>query len=101
MLMHRMPGYAVATARTQQVRGRDGLRSAAAIKRHAYAIRIIFDRGHFGAEFHCEAKTIQMFAQNSLGVPLRLAALKIIATAGISKVLARFPANRGLGVEGV
>ena len=88
MLMHRVPGYAVATARAQQVSGRNRLCSPAGIKRHAYAIRIIFDRGDLGAKFHLEAKTIQMLAQNRLGAPLRLAALKIIATTGISKILA-------------
>jgi hypothetical protein len=78
----------VATARAQQVSGRNGLRSPAGIKRHAYAIRIIFDRRHFGAKFHCTAKIAQMLPQNRLGAPLRLAALKIIATPGISKILA-------------
>jgi hypothetical protein len=53
MLVHRVPRYAVATARAQQVSGRNGLRSPAAIKRHAHAVRIIFDRRHFGAKFHC------------------------------------------------
>jgi hypothetical protein len=78
----------VATARAQQESGRNGLRSSAGIKRHAYATRIIFDRGHFGAKFHCKAKIAQMLAQNRLGAPLRLAALKIIATTGITKILA-------------
>jgi hypothetical protein len=88
MLVHRVPRYAVATASAQQVSGRNGLGSPAGIKRHAYAIRIIFDRRHFGAKFHCKAEVVQMLAQNRIGAPLRLAALKIIVTTGISKILA-------------
>jgi hypothetical protein len=88
MLVHRVPRYAVTTARAQQVSGRNGLRSPAGIKRHAYAIRIISDRRHFGAKFHCKAKIVQMLAQNRLGAPLRLAALKIIARTSIGKILA-------------
>jgi hypothetical protein len=77
--MHRMPRYAVTTARAQQVSGRDGLRSAAGSERHAHALWSIFDRRHLGAEFHLEATAIQMFAQNCLGTPLRQTALKIKA----------------------
>ena len=49
--LHQLPKRsAVATARAQQVSGRDGLCSPARIKRHAYAIRVIFDHAS-GAQF--------------------------------------------------
>ena len=88
MLLHRVARYAMATACAQHVSRRDDLRSAARIERHAHAGRIIFDQRHFGAEFDLKAKTLQMFAQDRLGAPLRKAALKLIRATSISEVLA-------------
>ena len=87
MLLHRATRYAMATACAQHVSRRDGLRSTANIERRAYTVRSIFDRRHFGAEFHLKAKAIQMFAQDCLGARLWKAALKLIGAAGISEVL--------------
>ncbi len=97
MLLHRMAGsgYAMATARAQHISRGDGLRATASIERHAQAVRSIFDRRHFGAEFDLKTEALQMFAQDCLGAPLRKATLKLIRTAGIGEVLARDLAQTG------
>ena len=73
--------------RAQHVSRRDGLRLAAAIERHAHAIRRILDRGYLGAEFDLEAKAGQMIAQDHLGAPLGQTALKLISAAGAGELL--------------
>ena len=89
MLLHRMARYAMTAARAQHISRRDGFRSTAGIKRHAHALRIIFDRRHFGAKFDLKAEALQMFAQDRLGAPLRKAALKLVRAPGVSEVLPR------------
>ena len=80
---------AVAAARAQHVGHRDGLGAAAGLEHHAQAVRNVFDRFHFGAEFDLDAKALQMLAQDCLGAPLRKAALEAVGAAGLGEVVAR------------
>ena len=57
-----MACHAMGAPRAQHVGRRDGLRIAAAIERHAHAIRRILDRGYLGTEFDLEAKAGQTIA---------------------------------------
>ena len=88
MLLHRMTGDAVAAAGAQHVSHRNGLAAGTGLERHAHALRMVFDRFNFSAEFDLEAKALQTLAQDRLGAPLRKAALESIGAAGIGEIVA-------------
>jgi hypothetical protein len=78
MFLHGIARYAVGAAGAQDVSCGELLGSAAGFERHEQICRAFFDGLYLGAVFNLDAKTVQMFAQNRFGAPLRQAALKFI-----------------------
>ena len=84
-----MTGDAVRAVSAEYVARIDDRGLSADLERDTQRPRIVFDRSNLGAVFDLDPGPSQVIAQDLLGAPLRLAALKFIAAVKTAKVRAR------------